>query len=104
MATIIEELRDIELFNKYSEDEKKLRTFLSLFYKDNHTIDDIIIDLKFSLENKSTLHIIDEHIDFSKINESLFELYKIKYRETFLKLNMELNNYKQNTFQSFRMN
>ena len=94
-----EELKKIELFNTFSDDEKKLRTFLSLFYKDNR-IDDIILELKFSLENKSNLYIIGEHLEYTKINENLFELYKIKYKKEFLYFSMKLRNYKKNSFHS----
>ena len=83
--SIKDELKQIQLFNSYSKDEQKLRTFLSLFYKEEIKIYEIIIELKKLLDNQ---------------NNNIFELYKKIYSTDYTKFKMLLNNYTKNSFHS----
>ena len=100
MASLLEEIKEIERFQSYSEDEKKLRVFLGLYYNDQETVNNIILRLKFSKENIHNLHSISE--SESKINENLFSLYKKIYKTDYLKIQSMLKIYRNNTFSSYK--
>lgn len=100
MTSLLEEIKEIERFQLYSEDEKKLRVFLGLYYNNHESINNIILKLRFSKKNLHKLHIISENE--SMINENLFTLYKKIYKKDYLKIQNVLKIYKNNSFCSYK--